>query len=133
AEGLGRAVATGARVELGGCASASAGPRPAEAGTTGGSIGATGTSGTSETTGSSTESPSPSKPSTREPSTPKPSTSPGAHARAHRGLEHFIEVAGDDVELALGVLVDAEVAGADPVAVAVDQHVLQRQEPQHAV
>jgi hypothetical protein len=31
------------------------------------------------------------------------------------------------------VLVDAEVAGADPVAVAVDERILQRQEPQHAV
>src|SRR5256885_1808893 len=44
-----------------------------------------------------------------------------SHPRTHRRLENFVDVARQDVKPALCVLVDAEIAGTDPVAVAVDE------------
>jgi hypothetical protein len=58
---------------------------------------------------------------------------PPETAAAPLAAEAFVDVVRDDVELAGGVAVETVVAGARPVAVAVDQRHFDRQEFQRAV
>ncbi len=58
---------------------------------------------------------------------------PGPRPKHHRRLKGLVHVVGDDVELPLRIAIQAVIAGPGPVAVAVDQDVIKRQEPEDTV
>ncbi len=48
-------------------------------------------------------------------------------------MEGFVHIMRNQVELAIGIQVDAIVAGSHPVSIAIDQGAVQGQEPERAV
>ena len=71
-----------------------------------------------------------------ETTTARPTTAGTARsteARSHRWAEGFVHVVRQDVKLALLVQIDAVVAGSNPIAIAVDERVVEREEPQQSV
>ena len=56
-----------------------------------------------------------------------------SESRTARDAEGFVHVMGQDVEEAFRILINAVVAGAHPVAIIVDERVLERQKLEGAV